>query len=122
MHYHVGATLLNIVLLPVDGPAGLPFILADVLALGIRNYPIGFGGALVLADINLPGAHPGAHPGGFGAGKLTAGPALTDMGALVALADVDDWRSGLGICDVRNGKQAQGRGQQKQILFHGIVS
>ena len=98
------APLLGIVLLPVDGPAGVPLILADVLALVARYHAIGLGGVLVLADIHLLGAHAGR----FGAGELAAGYALANAGVLVALAGIDDWRSGLGLRDVRNGKQAQG--------------
>ena len=42
-----------IILLAVDSPTGLPFILADILAFVARYHAIGFGGALFLTNVGL---------------------------------------------------------------------
>ena len=45
---------LVIVLLAIDGAAGLTLILPDILALVARYHPVGFGRALILANCRLP--------------------------------------------------------------------
>lgn len=97
----LGATLLGIVLLPVDGTAGTALIVAHVVALGGRHDAVGAGFAAVLADFGFAGAQ----AGGFGAVEFAGAHALADAGALLALAAIDTGGGGLGFGGARAEEQ-----------------
>lgn len=82
---------LAFVLLVVDGTSGLALILMDFLVFIGCRHAIGFGGALVLSNLRLPGTQVCR----FGMGELTTGHTLANTALLIVLAGIANGR-GLG--------------------------
>ena len=101
----MAAAHLVVVLLAVDGAAGLALILADVLALVARHYSVGLGHTFVLADIGFAALE----AGGLGAGELARTHPHADAGLLVVLVGIDAGGSCLGRGGKVDSEQSEGR-------------
>ena len=95
------AAYLGIMLLAVDGAAGLALILSDILALIARHHAVGLGFALVLANFGFAAFQVGR----LGTGEFARANTLANAGLLVVLASRDFGSSRLGRGRIGNTKQ-----------------
>jgi hypothetical protein len=110
-------THLAVVLLAIDGAAGLVFILANVLALVARYHAGGLGHALVLADVGFTAVE----ARGFGAVELARLHPLANTNLLVVLAGRDAGRSRLGRGRMGNATKTERGNGGEQGVFHRFM-